>query len=94
MAGVRPERILEAYRNVFTTEDGQIVLADVLSQLGYFANREECIKPPCIAVANTIISRCGLIGSDGTGLFMEGIGHAIQIAGMNWRYKEEDDEDI
>ncbi len=87
------EQVIEAYQSVFSATDGQIVLSDILSQLGFFSNIPERIKPECIAVANTILSRCGIMNSASNGIYMEGLAYAINTAiAMNAGRREEDDE--
>lgn len=89
-----------AYSRVFSTGDGQIILADILCQLGYFNNVPESINPKCIAIANTILSRCGVLDSGGTGVYMEGLSYSIGLAmtaGMKKAaddMKEETDDEI
>lgn len=89
-----------AYSRVFSTRDGQIILADILCQLGYFSNVPESIEPKCIAIANTILSRCDVLDSRGTGIYMEGLSYSIGLAmtaGMKKAaddMKEETDDEI
>ncbi len=68
------------YRQVFGSDEGQMVLADILSELGFFSNRPEMIHPACIAVANTILGRLGLYNGDNVSIYMSGVQEAMQIA--------------
>lgn len=90
---VTKERLFMAYKQVFGTEDGRIVLSDILSMLGYFANVPERINPQCIAAANTILSRCGIIDAGGNGVMMEGIGYAMNLVTITAEKAEMDKED-
>lgn len=80
MAGLTERQVKDAYSRVFSTADGMIVLSDILSELRYFSNQPGMIKPECIAVANTILSRCGVFSASGNGVFMEGLGYSINLA--------------
>lgn len=60
------KQLMEAYRNVFSSPDGELVLADILSLLGHFANDPEYINVQCIAVSHTILSRIGAYSTKGT----------------------------
>lgn len=84
--------VMDAYSRIFSTDDGKIVLADILAQLEYFSNTPECIKPECLAVANTILSRLGLLNSMGIGVYMEGISYSINLA-IAMRSKPANEED-
>ena len=93
--GLTTKQVMESYSRVFCTDDGMIVLSDILSQLRYFANQPSEIHPECIAVANTILSRCGLVSSGGNGVFMEGMSYAINLAkGKEGIDHEEEDDDV
>lgn len=59
------EELEKAYQNVFNGPYGELVLADILSLLGHFANDPSTIDPKCIAVSHTIISRLGAYSTDG-----------------------------
>lgn len=86
--------VMEAYSRIFSTDDGKIVLADILARLGYFSNTPESIKPECLAVANTILSRLGLLNSSGVGIYMEGISYSINMAiAMKSKPVNEEDND-
>ena len=94
-ARLTTQQVMESYSRVFSTQDGKIVLADILSQLGYFSNQPEGIRPECLAVANTLLSRCGLLNSSGAGILMEGIAYSIDLAlAMKARTEQEDNGDI
>lgn len=60
------EELIKAYRNTFNSPDGELVLADILSMLGHFANDPSRIEPHCMAVAHTILARLGAYSADGT----------------------------
>ena len=87
-----------AYRHVFESEEGQMVLGDILSELGLFANQPAKIHPECIAVANTILGRLGLyngIGENNVSIYMAGVHEAMHLAEQRTRdfdIKEEDEE--
>ena len=83
--------VMDAYSRVFSTGDGQIILADILCLLGYFSNVPESIDPRCIAIANTILSRCGVLDSRGTGIYMEGLSYSIGLAMAAGRQRAADD---
>lgn len=86
--------VMESYSRIFSTDDGKVVLADILAQLGYFSNTPESIKPECLAVANTILSRLGLLNSRGVGVYMEGISYSINLAiAMKSKPVNEEDND-
>lgn len=53
------------YMKVFSGPDGNVVLADILAMLGFCNNVPDRIEPKCIAVANTILSRLDVFGTDG-----------------------------
>ena len=89
---ISASEVLEAYGRIFSTDDGKLVLADILAQLGFFSNTPESIKPECFAVANTILSRLGLLNSGGVGIYMEGISYSINLA-MAMKSKQADEED-
>ena len=91
--GLTTKDVMRAYSNIFNTYDGQLVLADILSQLGYFSNQPESIKPECIAIANTILSRCGIMNSAGIGIYMEGLAYSIGIAAAGGAVKDTKEED-
>lgn len=59
------EELTKAYRATFSGHQGALVLADILSLLGFFSNTPETINPMCIAVGNTILSRLQVFGSEG-----------------------------
>lgn len=84
-----------AYRHVFESEEGQMVLGDILSELGFFANQPAKIHPECIAVANTILGRLGLYNGDNVSIYMAGVHEAMHLAEQRTRdidIKEEDEE--
>lgn len=56
----------KAYRIVFNSPEGELVLADILSMLGHFSNKPESMDPKCLAVSHTILSRLGAYSSEGT----------------------------
>ncbi len=93
MQKIDTQRVMSAYSRIFSTDEGKLVLADILSQLGYFSNMAEGIKPECIAVANTILSRCGLLNSAGAGIFMEGLSYSISLSIAMKAKPETDEED-
>lgn len=59
------DELTRAYRAVFESQQGEIVLCDILSMLGHFANDPGRINPQCIAVSHTILSRLGAYSADG-----------------------------
>lgn len=73
-------QLQEAYRAVFGTKEGEIVLADILSMLGFFSNQVERIDPHGVAVGNTILSRIGVFGSDGCTQYVH---HILQAGYAN-----------
>ena len=96
MEGLTTQQVMASYSRVFSTQDGIIILGDILSQLGYFSNQPSEIRPECIAVANTILSRCGLLNSSSAEIYIDGISHAINtaIAMKSRPVKEDDDNEI
>lgn len=60
-------RLQRAYQTVFKTEEGELVLSDILSMLGFFSNIPERIDPRSISIANTILSRLNVYGESGVG---------------------------
>lgn len=86
-------KVQDAYRRVFQTEDGKTILCDILNLLGFFNNVPERINPQCISVGNTILSRCGVIDSGRTGLYMDGLEYAIHMADAAMTYSKDDDEE-
>ena len=86
------EQVMAAYSRIFSTQDGIIVLGDILSQLGFFANCPGQIKPECIAVANTILSRCGLLNSVSSEIYLSGISYAINLAIASERMPANEEE--
>ena len=62
------------------TKEGEIVLADILSMLGFFSNQVERIDPHGVAVGNTILSRIGVFGSDGCTRYVH---HILQAGYAN-----------
>ena len=56
----------KAYRTVFSSPEGELVLADILSMLGHFSNKPESMDARCLAVSHTILSRLGAYSADGT----------------------------
>ena len=89
---ITTEQVQGAYRRVFSTQDGLIILNDILGQLGLFNNVHDQIKPECISVANTILSRCGIITPESTGPYMAGIQYAIGLAIANSRTMSDKEE--
>lgn len=55
--------LIRAYQKVFNGEEGEIVLTDILNQLGYFGNRPQGMNPDLLAVANTILVRLNVFDS-------------------------------
>lgn len=83
----------ESWRRVMQTQDGMTILADIFNLLGFFSNRPDHITPECIAVGNTILSRCGVLGSVTTAPYMEGLSYAITQAVTPDEDEEEDLDD-
>ena len=77
------------YIQVFQGEAGVMVLSDILSMLGYFSNVPERIDPERIAIANTILSRLNVYGSDGVNDFVRAILSQVKLPAEE---KEDDDE--
>ena len=48
------------FMRVFGSEDGKLVLANILNNLGYFETDERLIKPEYIAFANRLLHDCGI----------------------------------
>lgn len=83
------------YRHVFESDEGQMVLGDILSELGLFSNQPALIHPECIAVANTILGRLGLYNNDNVSVYMSGLHEAMHLAEQRTRdidIKEEGEE--
>jgi hypothetical protein len=61
------ETLRRVYLSVFKdTPEGPVVLSDILNELGYFSQDPAIIKPECIAVANIILSKCGIFTANTT----------------------------
>ena len=48
------------FQRVFNTEDGRLVLANILSNLGYFETDPTNINPDYIAFANRLLNQVGV----------------------------------
>ena len=55
------------FQRVFGTEDGKIVLTNILSNLGYFDTDPSAIKPEYIAFANRLLNQVGVNHRDNWG---------------------------
>lgn len=77
------------YIQVFQGDAGVTVLSDILSMLGYFSNMPERIDPERIAIANTILSRLNVFGSEGVNDFVRAILGQVKMPVWD---KEDDDE--
>lgn len=71
--------IRDCYRIVIASPEGKAVIADILSNLGFFGNVPERMTPECMAVGNTILSRLGIISSDGVDRYMQGLEYASSL---------------
>lgn len=61
-------KLKEAYKEVFVdSPNGDIVLMDLLNELGFFAIDPSSIRPELVAIANKILMRCGVYNT-GAGL--------------------------
>lgn len=74
------QALKETYQRVMQTQDGLTVLTDIFNLLGFFSNQPDHITPECIAVGNTILSRCGVISSGSTAPYMAGLSYGIAQA--------------
>jgi len=52
-------KLTQAFKRVFCTADGELVLMHLLNRLGYFATDPEAVKPELTAVANWILMEMG-----------------------------------
>ena len=68
--------ISDCYRLVISTPEGKAVIADILSNLGFFGNVPSSMSAECIAVGNTILSRLGVISSGSIDKYMQGLEYA------------------
>lgn len=66
-------KLQRAYQTIFRTDEGELVLSDLLSMLGYFSNIPERIDPKSISIANTILSRLNVYGAGGVGSYVKAI---------------------
>ena len=48
------------FQRVFSTDDGKIVLTNILSNLGYFETDPKQINPDYIAFANRLLNQVGV----------------------------------
>lgn len=84
-------RLQASYRDVFCgSESGVMVLGDILSMLGYFSNVPDKISPERMAIANTILSRLNVFGSNGVNDYVRTI--LMQAKPPVIEEEEEDDE--
>lgn len=64
--------LTRAYQKVFGSgKDGTMVLADILSLLGYFGNQSQRMNPDLLAAANTILVRLNVFDSTNVERFAE-----------------------
>ena len=56
--------LTQAFKRVFCTPDGELVLMHLLNRLGYFATDETAIRPELTAVANWILMEMGAYSTD------------------------------
>lgn len=83
--------IRDCYRIVIASPEGKAVLADILSNLGFFGNVASSMTPECMAVGNTILSRLGVISSDGVDRYMQGLEYASSLPSETAGGDKEDD---
>lgn len=57
------DKLKKAYRQVFSADGGDIVLADILNLCGYFSNVPSNMDTKLIALANTILTRINVYGT-------------------------------
>lgn len=75
------------YQNVFSSEDGVTVLADILNFLGYFGNQSRQMSPELLSVANMILSRANVFDT-------QNVEDYVELMITNTRPKEEKDDNI
>lgn len=80
------------YIQVFQGDAGVTVLSDILSLLGYFSNMPDRIDPERIAIANTILSRLNVYGSEGVNDFVRAILSQVKPPEEAVDEEENDDE--
>jgi hypothetical protein len=80
--------LTRAYQKVFNGEEGEIVLTDILNQLGYFGNIPQGMNPDLLAVANIILVRLNVFDSSNVQRFVSAMIDSAVAP------KEEDDNDF
>lgn len=89
---ISKDRLTQAYQLVAATSAGKLVIADILSMCGYFANVPDRIDPKLIALAHTILSRLGVYGSDGVLRCVEALIESAPPVKINSNDKDEEEE--
>lgn len=89
---VSEERLTQAYQLVAATSAGKLVIADILSMCGYFANIPDRIDPKLIALAHTILSRLGVYGNDGVMRCVEALIESAPPAKISAENEDEEEE--
>lgn len=82
------KKLQNCYYSVFSSsEDGEVVLCDILSLLGFFSNTGKEREVDGLSVANTILSRLGLFSEEGA------LEYTKTILKGSKPYPEEDDNE-
>lgn len=91
---ISEERLTQAYQLVAATSAGKLVIADILSMCGYFANVPDRIDPKLIALAHTILSRLGVYGNDGVMRCVEALIESAPPVKISSKNEEDEEEEL